>query len=95
MLIFAGVVLTNIGEGLHGGATGSLTALLLLGALPCLVAGFCFPIGNQLVWYATRPPSTHRFGGVLLLGTPMPSVMSWIGIAMVSVGIVLFYRMQS
>jgi uncharacterized membrane protein len=34
-------------------------------------------------------------GGVLLLGTSMPSVMSWIGIAMVSIGIVLFCRMQS
>lgn len=189
VLIFAGVALTNIGEGLHGGATGSLTTLLLLGALPCLVAGFCFPIGNQLVWYATRPPSTHPLlskvphltselmasplhkvwllsvgslpfwlvlglivqppmlgvsqafnsllvalfagviatslflfarskatnsgqiagvdatqatevifsliCGVLLLGTPMPSVMSWIGIVMVSVGIVLFCRIQS
>ncbi len=189
ILIFTGVVLTNIGEGLHGGSTGSLTTLLLFGALPALLAGFCFPIGNQLVWYATRPPSTHPLlskvphltsslmaspfhkvwllsvgslpfwlvlgvlvqpptlsatqmintllvallagviatslflyarsqasnggqiagvdatqatevifsliGGMILLSTPLPSPISWVGIVLVSVGIVLFSRMQS
>ncbi len=188
VLIFMGVVLTNVGEGLHGGGVGSLATLLLFGALPSLLAGFCFPIGNQLVWYATRPPSSHvllskvphltsglmsspfhkvwllsigslpfwlilglivqppapsisqafnallvallagviatslflyarsqatnsgqlagvdatqatevifsLIGGMILLSTPMPPLMSWVGIVMVSVGLVLFSRMQ-
>ncbi len=189
LLIFMGVVLTNVGEGLHGNATNSLGTLLLLGALPSLIAGFCFPIGNQLVWYATRTPSTHPIlarlphlstplmnsalnkvwllsvgslpfwvvlgalvmpdmpsisqtinsllvalfagviatslflyarskavngtqvagvdatqatevifsllGGILLLSTPLPSLLSWIGIMLVTVGVVLFTCMQS
>ncbi|MDO4251113.1 MAG: multidrug resistance efflux transporter family protein [Moraxella sp.] len=188
ILIFIGVLLTNIGEGLHGSSTSSLTSLLLLGALPCLVAGFCFPIGNQLVWYTTRPPSTHPLlskvphltsslmtspfhkvwllsvgslpfwlvlglivqppalgisqainsllvalfagviatslflyarskasnsgqiagvdatqatevifsliGGIVILSTPLPSMISWVGIALVSIGLVLFARLQ-
>lgn len=187
-LVFIGVVLTNLGEGLHGTTTGSLTDLIVLGALPALLAGFCFPIGNQLVWYATRPPSSHRLlarvpqlstplmnsafnkvwllsvgslpfwlvlgliitpalphtsqvfnsflvalfagviatslflyarsnatnssqiagvdatqatevvfaliGGMLLLSTPLPSLLSWVGIVLVTVGIVLFTRIQ-
>lgn len=189
VLIFAGVLLTNIGEGLHGSSELPLSTLLLYGALPSLLAGFCFPIGNQLVWQATQPPSRHPLlarippmdkdllksplnkvwllclgslpfwlivaafvqppmvgaaqavntllvaifagviatsvflaarslattggqlaavdatqatevvfsliGGMILLGTPMPPAMSWIGVAMVSVGVVLFSRMQS
>ncbi|MDO5651382.1 MAG: multidrug resistance efflux transporter family protein [Moraxella sp.] len=55
LVVFFGVLLANVGEGLHGGNTHGLGTLLLFGALPALVAGFCFPIGNQLVWYATHP----------------------------------------
>lgn len=54
-----GVILTNIGEGLHSDTPLSVGQLLLFGALPALLAGFCFPIGNQMVWYATRPQTTH------------------------------------
>lgn len=53
LLIFAGVLIANLGEGLHDDST-SLGNLLLLGALPALLSGFCFPIGNQLVWYAAN-----------------------------------------
>lgn len=53
LLIFTGVLIANLGEGLHDESI-SLGNLLLLGALPALLSGFCFPIGNQLVWYAAN-----------------------------------------
>ncbi|WFF38081.1 multidrug resistance efflux transporter family protein [Moraxella nasibovis] len=53
LLIFTGVLIANVGEGLHDDSI-SLGDLLLLGALPALLSGFCFPIGNQLVWYAAN-----------------------------------------
>lgn len=189
VLIFMGVILTNVGEGLHSDTPLSVGQLLLFGALPALLAGFCFPIGNQMVWYATRPQMTHPIlhkiphitsplidsplhkvwlmsvgsfpfwlvvgllanppslgatqafnallvalfagviattiflaartaaknggqvaavdatqatevifsllGGMLLLSTPLPSVISWVGIVLVAGGMVLFSKMQS
>lgn len=59
LLIFTGVLITNLGEGLHH-ATGSTSTLLLMGALPAFIAGFCFPVGNQLVWYSTAKPTHHN-----------------------------------
>lgn len=59
LLIFLGVLITNFGEGLHDDST-SLSDLLLLGALPALLAGFCFPIGNQLVWYASSAINNNQ-----------------------------------
>lgn len=53
LLIFTGVLIANLGEGLHDESI-SLGNLLLFGALPALLSGFCFPIGNQLVWYAAN-----------------------------------------
>ena len=55
LLVFIGVVLVNISEGLRASAIETvanvpMTEMLLLGALPALVAAFCYPIGNQLVW---------------------------------------------
>lgn len=57
-LVFFGVVLVNLSEGLRASAmiitdsssALSMTETLLFGALPALVAAFCYPIGNQLVW---------------------------------------------
>ena len=55
LLVFLGVVLVNISEGLHAAALADINAapmaeILLYGALPALVAAFSYPIGNQLVW---------------------------------------------
>ncbi len=55
LLVFIGVVLVNISEGLHAASLLNADAvpmkdMLLYGALPALVAAFSYPIGNQLVW---------------------------------------------
>ncbi|MGP5203058.1 multidrug resistance efflux transporter family protein [Psychrobacter aquimaris] len=67
LLVFVGVVLVNISEGLHAASLLDADALpmkdmLLYGALPALVAAFSYPIGNQLVWqvsYNTRKRSAE------------------------------------
>ena len=68
-LVFLGVLLVNVSEGLHAAeavdiaATVSMTDMLLFGALPALLAAFCYPIGNQLVWqvsYNTRMQNAER-----------------------------------
>lgn len=58
VLIFIGVLLVNVSEGLSAGTGSQLTATplaetLLYGALPALIAAFSYPIGNQLVWQAS------------------------------------------
>lgn len=74
LIVFLGIVLANVGEGLgvgegleigeglgkHGTnainaslAQTNLLQMLLFGALPALIAAFCFPIGNQLIWQAS------------------------------------------
>lgn len=57
VIIFIGVVLANVGEGLrHSTSQGTdWHALLLFGALPAFIASFCFPLGNQLIWQAAQP----------------------------------------
>ena len=55
LLVFAGVILVNISEGLHAASLLDADAvpmkdMLLYGAVPALVAAFSYPIGNQLVW---------------------------------------------
>ncbi len=55
LLVFIGVLLVNVSEGLRASATealatASMSDMLLFGALPALLAAFCYPIGNQLVW---------------------------------------------
>lgn len=55
LLVFLGVVLVNVSEGLRASSMDALTntpmaEMLLFGALPALVAAFSYPIGNQLVW---------------------------------------------
>ncbi len=52
-IIFAGVCIVNV----DNMESGNLRELLL-GGLPVLVAAFCYPIGNQLVWEANNG---HRF----------------------------------
>ncbi len=63
VMVFIGVVLANVGEGLrHSTSQGTdWHALLLFGALPAFIASFCFPLGNQLIWQAAQPKghSTH------------------------------------
>lgn len=57
LVIFVGVVLANVGEGLrHQITTVSHNTLssLLIGAAAALVGSFCFPLGNQLVWQASQ-----------------------------------------
>lgn len=71
LLVFLGVVLVNVSEGLHAAeiaevastASASMSDMLLFGALPALLAAFCYPIGNQLVWqvsYNTRMQNAER-----------------------------------
>ena len=64
VIVFIGVVLANVGEGLrHSTSQGTdWYALLLFGALPAFIASFCFPLGNQLIWQAAQPKvdSTHH-----------------------------------
>ena len=63
LVVFAGVVLVNISEGLHApsdATTFPLTQMLLYGALPALIAAFSYPIGNQLVWQASYNAKQHK-----------------------------------
>nr|WP_309575269.1 multidrug resistance efflux transporter family protein [Moraxella osloensis] len=64
VIVFIGVVLANVGEGLrHSTSQGTdWHALLLFGALPAFIASFCFPLGNQLIWQAGQPKggTTHH-----------------------------------
>jgi hypothetical protein len=64
VIVFIGVVLANVGEGLrHSTSQGTdWHALLLFGALPAFIASFCFPLGNQLIWQAGQPKGgiTHH-----------------------------------
>ncbi|STY87572.1 Uncharacterised protein [Moraxella ovis] len=59
LLIFIGVLIANLGEGPNH-TTSSTSTLLLMSALPAFIAGFCFPVGNQLVWYGTTKPTHHN-----------------------------------
>jgi drug/metabolite transporter (DMT)-like permease len=63
LVVFAGVVLVNISEGLHAPNDANaipLTQMLLYGALPALIAAFSYPIGNQLVWQASYNAKQHK-----------------------------------
>lgn len=54
-LIFTGVILVNLSEGLNADIhdQAPLFEILLYGALPALIAAFSYPLGNQLVWQAS------------------------------------------
>lgn len=69
LLVFLGVILVNVSEGLRASAVAdiaastSMTEMIIFGALPALVAAFSYPIGNQLVWqvsYNTRMQNAER-----------------------------------
>ncbi|MGP5537880.1 multidrug resistance efflux transporter family protein [Psychrobacter glacincola] len=73
LLVFAGVLLVNISEGLHAASLLDANAvpmkdMLLYGAVPALIAAFSYPIGNQLVWQVSynarkrsaEPTSTQK-----------------------------------
>ncbi|MBU5617940.1 multidrug resistance efflux transporter family protein [Psychrobacter sp. TAE2020] len=65
LLVFIGVLLVNVSEGLTASEVAStpMLEMLLYGALPALLAAFCYPIGNQLVWqvsYNTRMQNAER-----------------------------------
>lgn len=64
LLVFLGVVLVNVSEGLRATevadiASTSMADMLLYGALPALIAAFCYPIGNQLVWQVSYNARKH------------------------------------
>jgi drug/metabolite transporter (DMT)-like permease len=79
-IVFAGVFLVNLSQ---AGAVDP--AQLIKGALPVLIAAFCYPIGNQLVWEAktghgrlpdiSGPELEHPFAKVLLMS--LGSVPFW------------------
>ncbi|WP_201527598.1 multidrug resistance efflux transporter family protein [Psychrobacter frigidicola] len=65
LLVFLGVVLVNVSEGLRASAVVDVAAstpmaeMILYGALPALVAAFSYPIGNQLVWQVSYNSRKH------------------------------------
>lgn len=57
VIVFIGVALVNISEGLHAASITDavpMSDMLLYGALPALIAAFSYPVGNQLVWQASH-----------------------------------------
>ncbi|MGA6926560.1 MAG: multidrug resistance efflux transporter family protein [Desulfosarcina sp.] len=79
-MVFTGVFLVNLSQ---AGMVGA--AELINGALPVLIAAFCYPLGNQLVWEARsgnarlpdigQPELDHPFAKVLLMS--LGSVPFW------------------
>ena len=61
VVVFVGVVLANVGEGLRHQTVSSNYTLqsLLVGAMVAFIASFFFPVGNQLVWQASQPKQTN------------------------------------
>lgn len=65
LLVFIGVVLVNVSEGLRASALADIDSapmaeMLLYGALPALIAAFSYPIGNQLVWQVSHNSRKHN-----------------------------------
>ncbi|WP_201534708.1 multidrug resistance efflux transporter family protein [Psychrobacter immobilis] len=64
LLVFIGVVLVNVSEGLHAASlldsqAAPMKDMIIYGALPALVAAFSYPIGNQLVWQVSHNARKH------------------------------------
>jgi drug/metabolite transporter (DMT)-like permease len=80
-MVFIGVVMVNLSH-----VQMATTKELLMGALPVLIAAFCYPTGNQLVWEAkngnkylpdiNNPLLENPFNKVLLMS--LGSVPFWI-----------------
>jgi drug/metabolite transporter (DMT)-like permease len=51
LLIFAGVILVNVSQ-----AGAVPVREILMGGIPVLIAAFCYPLGNQLIWEAQNAP---------------------------------------
>ncbi|MBU1341328.1 MAG: multidrug resistance efflux transporter family protein [Proteobacteria bacterium] len=81
IMIFIGVLMVNLSH-----ANLSSIKELIFGGVPVLIAAFCYPIGNQLVWEATNgnprlpkiddPLVVNPFNKVLLLS--LGSVPFWL-----------------
>jgi len=54
VLIFLGIVLVNVGQ-----VAAADWGVVLLGALPVMIAAFAYPIGLQMVWEARAGGHTH------------------------------------
>lgn len=86
-IVFAGVLCVNLSQ---AGAVDPLE--LLLGGLPVLIAAFCYPVGNQLVWEAGKghrrlpniqhPILENPFHKVLLLS--LGSVPFWLMLVIIN-----------
>ena len=64
LLVFIGVILVNVSEGLDAASVTDvhstpMAEMLLYGALPALIAAFSYPIGNQLVWQVSYNSRKH------------------------------------
>ncbi len=81
IIIFIGVLMVNLSH-----AQMASFKELALGALPVLIAAFCYPVGNQLVWEAGKgnkalpkiddPLVNNAFNKVLLMS--LGSVPFWV-----------------
>jgi len=64
LIVFVGVAMVNISEGLRAttaiDAAAPMSQMLIFGALPALIAAFCYPIGNQLVWQVSYNSRSSR-----------------------------------
>lgn len=64
LIVFVGVAMVNISEGLRAttaiDAAAPMGQMLIFGALPALIAAFCYPIGNQLVWQVSYNSRNSR-----------------------------------
>ena len=54
VLIFSGIILVNVSQ-----MTSAPVKEILMGGLPVIIAAFCYPVGNQLVWEVQN--SKHTF----------------------------------
>ena len=78
LIVFLGVVLVNVSEGMRAAAleaaTTPMTEMILYGALPALLAAFCYPIGNQLVWQVSYNSRQHNTANPMT-ASPQPKTL--------------------
>lgn len=68
LLIFSGVVLVNLGQ-----AETTPLRDVLMGGMPVLIAAFCYPLGNQLVW-EVQNAGLQNAGHILLPRIDSPAL---------------------
>ncbi|MGD9974286.1 MAG: multidrug resistance efflux transporter family protein [Desulfatirhabdiaceae bacterium] len=86
-IVFAGVLMVNISQ-----SDGAQSHALLKGALPMLLAAFCYPLGNQMVWEAVNghdrlpniwsPELDHPFVKILFMS--LGSIPFWCALVAVT-----------